>query len=109
MRRYGRLATLAVSAIAGTGTLFPVAAHAAGNTIHVDNSNPNCVSAAGAGAGSESTPYCGIDAAGSAAQPGDTVLVAPSATPYDSVSWTEIGTPPSTVNGTPGNPITFKA
>ena len=108
MRRTGRITTIALSTLAGAGSLAPLQAQAAtGKTIYVDNASAAC-SNAGAMAGSQATPYCDLSVAGLTALPGDTVLVSPSATSYQSPNFFGVGQP-ATVNGAPGSPITFKA
>ncbi|MFJ9706207.1 PKD domain-containing protein [Streptomyces sp. NPDC101234] len=65
-----------VVGLLGAGlTLTPSAARADGSTLYVNNlSTSNCSDSA-AGAGSQAQPYCSLQTAVDAAQPGDTVMV----------------------------------
>lgn len=67
-------ATLAV-VVAACTAVVPSTAHAAGSTIYVNNrTNAGCSDSA-ADAGSQAQPYCTLQTAVDAAQPGDTVAV----------------------------------
>ncbi|MEY9856954.1 putative cell wall-binding protein [Catenulispora sp. GAS73] len=108
MARTRRITSIALSTLAAaTGMgLVPTAAHAAGNsgTIHVDNTpGQNCTDT-GAGAGSQTTPFCTIEAAVATAGPGATVLVG-----GDTVGGYTPTAPITPPSGTPGAPITIKA
>ena len=104
-RRITSIALSTLAAATGAG-LVPAAAHAAGDsgTILVDNTpGRNCTDTAPT-AGSQSTPFCTIEAAVATAAPGATVLVG-----GDTVGgYTPVApiTPPS---GTQGAPITIEA
>ncbi len=65
-----------VVGLLGAGlALTPSAARADGSTLYVNNlSTSNCSDSA-AGAGSQAQPYCSLQTAVDAAQPGDTVMV----------------------------------
>jgi hypothetical protein len=75
----------------------PRAAAAATPELFVDSATGSGCS--DTGSGTEQQPFCTIGAAATAAQPGQTVLVAPGE--YPSFTITE--------SGTPGDPITFQA
>ncbi|WP_280716600.1 PKD domain-containing protein [Kitasatospora sp. MAP5-34] len=91
-------ALAAVSLVVGAGTLaVPIAATAAGSTLYVNNAKTANCSDSAADAGTQAQPYCGVQAAANAAQPGDTVQVA--AGSYGAVDLTH--------SGTAGAPIIF--
>ncbi|MFJ5116711.1 PKD domain-containing protein [Kitasatospora sp. NPDC088548] len=95
-RRVGLAVAVASSAIVGI-TLPPVA-HAEVAVLFVDNaSTANC---SNAGTGTQAQPYCTIQAAADAAQPGQTVQIANHEYP-EQVTVKR--------SGLPGKPITFKA
>lgn len=108
--RSARITTIALSTLVAGGVL-PGTARASGeSTLYVDNSNPNCATSSTVpNAGAAAVPYCDIDPAGKAAQPGTTVLVEPSAKQYMGIVNVSSGQPNVPVSGTPGHPITFKA
>jgi hypothetical protein len=76
--RNRRTAAVAVAIVAGVvAVVLPTSAEAAGSTLYVNNAaTANCSDTA-PGAGTAAQPYCGIQAAVDAAQPGTAVLVAP--------------------------------
>ena len=93
------LAALAVAGlVVGAGlAAVPTAAVADGSTLYVNNKATAGCSDTAAGAGSQATPYCTVQAAADVAQPGDTVQVAPGS--YAPVTLTR--------SGGQGAPITF--
>src|ERR1051326_2237688 len=91
MRRTRTITTIALSTFAAVGGVLPTTAKAAdGPTVYVDNANDECIDT-GAAAGSQATPFCTLSKAGPAIVPGSTVLVAPSAKPYDDLQLTGDG------------------
>lgn len=80
--RRARITTIAVSALVSGGLLPAMAKADTGPTVYVDNTNAACTDT-GATAGTQATPFCTLSLARPAIVPGSTVLVAPSAKPYD--------------------------
>ncbi|BFV58401.1 hypothetical protein KCMC57_up35050 [Kitasatospora sp. CMC57] len=79
------------------GTALPVfAAHADSNTLYVNSAAANC---SDSGTGSEAQPFCKVQPAADAAQPGQTVQIAPGNYP-EQVTVTR--------SGTQGHPVTFR-
>jgi len=94
-----RAAGLAALTLLAAGVVLPTAtASADTTTLYVNAQSPSCSDAA-AGTGTEADPYCTIEAATDAAQPGDTVLVNGS---YPATTITASGNPgaPITITGT---------
>ncbi|WP_441250960.1 PKD domain-containing protein [Kitasatospora sp. McL0602] len=88
----------ATSVVLGVGLPIPSHAVADSSTIYVDNSTAAHCADTGASAGTQQQPYCTVQAAADAAQPGQTVKVAPGQ--YDEqVTLTH--------SGSEGKPITF--
>jgi PKD repeat protein len=74
-------------------------------TIYVDNANRNC---SDSGTGTAAVPFCTIQAAANAAEPGQTVMVSPNANVLDPRSFADYSEDVTiTRSGTPGDPITF--
>ncbi|MEU1420863.1 PKD domain-containing protein [Kitasatospora sp. NPDC005751] len=90
---------IAVACSAGAGTALPSVAQAETAVLYVDNSTTAHCS--DAGAGTQAQPYCGIQAAADAAQPGQTVQIAPNRTYQGMITVRR--------SGLPGKPIVFKA
>ena len=80
--RRARITTIAVSALVSGGFLPAMAKADTGTAIYVDNTNAACTDT-GTTAGTQATPFCTLSMARPAIVPGSTVLVAPSAKPYD--------------------------
>ncbi|MFD7907845.1 PKD domain-containing protein [Kitasatospora sp. NPDC059747] len=96
--RVGLAAAVAGSAIAGA--VLPSVAHAADQSVlHVDNAYGSACSDAGSGA--QDRPFCTVQAAVDAAQPGQTVQVATGGSYRESVTVRH--------SGLPGRPIVIKA
>ncbi|MGW2253474.1 PKD domain-containing protein [Kitasatospora sp. NPDC001660] len=97
-RHIGIAAALVSSAIAGS-TLSAGAANADATTLYVNNGpSAHC---SDAGTGTQAQPYCTVQAAADAAQPGQTVQIAEGTGNYaEQVTVTH--------SGTPGHPITFQ-
>ncbi|MFI6155317.1 right-handed parallel beta-helix repeat-containing protein [Kitasatospora sp. NPDC051170] len=96
--RVGLAAAVAGSAIAGT--VLPSVAHAADQSVlFVDNTRPQ--SCSDTGGGTQDQPFCTVQAAVDAAQPGQTVQVKSGGEYLESVTVKH--------SGLPGQPITVKA
>ena len=84
--------TAAVSAVCMvTGVLVPITAHAAApsaSTIYVNNGSAGC---SDTGTGTQAVPYCTVQAAAGAVQPGQTVQIEPGVY-YGQVTLTTSGT-----------------
>ncbi|MFF1905631.1 PKD domain-containing protein [Kitasatospora sp. NPDC058218] len=90
---------IAVACSAGAGTALPSIAHAETAVLYVDNSTAaNC---SDSGTGTQAQPYCSIQAAADAAQPGQTVQIAQNRTYTGQITVRR--------SGLPGKPIVFKA
>ncbi|MFI8081669.1 PKD domain-containing protein [Kitasatospora sp. NPDC086009] len=98
-RRVGLAVAVASSAVAGA--VLPPLAHADSadsGVLYVDNaSHANC---SDTGVGTSAQPYCTIQAAADAAQPGQTVRIAPGRGSYEEQVTVRR-------SGLPGKPITF--
>lgn len=104
-RAAARVAAAGLSTLVFTLLSSPVTSSASVPLIrHVDKSNTSCTNT---GSGSVTAPYCTIQAAASAAQPGDTVLVA-SGTYTESVTVNHSGVQgwPITLAPEPGASVT---
>ena len=96
-----RAAGLVALTLLAAGVVLPTAAASADTTtLYVDISNSACSDTA-AGTGTATDPYCTIQAATNAAQPGDTVKIAPGGT-YPATTITASGSSgaPLTIAGT---------
>lgn len=100
IRRHLGLAIAIAVAGASAGLVLPTQpARADVTTLYVNNvAGSNC---SDAGAGTQAQPYCTVQAAADAAQPGQTVLISGATGYQEQVTVTH--------SGTAGHPITFKA
>ncbi|MFE2108105.1 right-handed parallel beta-helix repeat-containing protein [Kitasatospora sp. NPDC059463] len=89
---------LAVVGSAVTGAAFPSTAHAGSTVLHVDNGpRSNC---SDSGTGTPERPFCTVQAAADAAEPGQTVQLAPGRRFTGQVTVRR--------SGEPGRPIVFQ-
>src|SRR5579875_3271161 len=100
----GVAAALALGAApASASAAMPAGASA--STIYVDNGDSACTDT---GTGTAAAPFCTIQAAADAAEPGQTVLVDPGANALNPATWQSYDEDVQiTRSGAPGDPITF--